>query len=396
MDDKLPCVWHLIYQRAEKLGRLDRLLEVQSPLDWSRVGHETWMTAITSAKKWGILSPFQLAKNPSRYSQVEDFFYNLRQPDWWQGDDRYHPPTPSKPASNLQAALESGEFVITAEITPPTGVSRTKIQAKAAPLKGVICAANVTQNPMAAPRMSALACAQFLVSQGIEPVLQLTARDYNRITLQSEALGASTLGIHNILCLTGDPPSMSPGPSGGLPFDLDATQMLWILRRLRDEARFLDGRQTREPPRLFIGAAASPSGNNLAHEALRLEKKINAGAQYIQTQIVYDLETVERWIAALDKRLLLPKVHILVGIGPLRSTKMARHLQDRIPDIVIPGHIIERLAQSSSPEETGFEIAVELIHKAKSLPGVKGVHIMSLGQENFLIRLLGEIRSKDI
>lgn len=194
--------------------------------------------------------------------------------------------------SQLQAALGRGEFVVTAEIAPPAGAGASKVREKAARLRGLIHAANVTQNPMASSRMSSLACSLLLARDGIEPVLQITARDYNRLALQSEALGAAALGIRNVLCLTGDPSSHSFVPGGDLPYDLDASQMLWILRRLRDEGRFLDGRDMAEPPELFLGAAGSPNDPDPHLEAMRLEKKINAGAQFIQTQLVYDVEAL--------------------------------------------------------------------------------------------------------
>jgi methylenetetrahydrofolate reductase (NADPH) len=215
--------------------------------------------------------------------KVAQMFQDIRQPDWWQGDDSYHPHVSPRPVSGLQAALERSEFVVTAEIAPPVGSSASKVRAKADRLRGLIHAANVTENPMAIPRMSSLACGLLLESYGIEPIVQLTASDYNRLALQSEALGASALGIRNVLCLAGDPPTTSRRPVGGLPYDLDATQMLWILRRLRDEGHFLDGRPVSEPPELFLGAAGSPNDPDPRLEAVRLAKKINAGAQYVQT-----------------------------------------------------------------------------------------------------------------
>jgi methylenetetrahydrofolate reductase (NADPH) len=317
-------------------------------------------------------------------------FQDIRQPDWWQGDDRYHPPASPRPISGLQAALEQGEFVITAEIAPPVGASASKVRAKADRLRGLIHAANVTENPMANPRMSSLACSLLLARCGIEPVVQLTARDYNRLALQSEALGASALGIRNVLCLAGDPPTTSRGPAGGLPYDLDATQMLWILRRLRDEGHLLDGRPVGEPPELFLGAASSPNDPDPRLEAVRLGKKINAGAQYIQTQLVYDVDSLQHWLEALEERRLLEKVHILVGIGPLRSVKVARYMQEHIPDVFVPARFIERMEHSPDPEQTGLEITLELIREVKALPGVSGIHIMSVGWERILPRLLRE------
>jgi len=394
VDPSRPCVWHLIYERAEALGRQEWLLEVQAPLDWTRVGHETWGTVISEARERGLLSPIKMIRRPDRREQVDRMFAQIRQPDWWQGDDHYHPPASSDPVSRLQAALERGEFVVTAEVKPPVGSNASKIEEQVEQLFGLIHAANVTQNPMATPRMSSLASCLMLTRQGIEPVLQLTARDYNRLALQSEVLGAAALGIHNLLCLTGDPPTAGGNPAGQLPYDLDATQMLWILRRMRDNSTFLDGREVDKPPDLFLGAAGSPGDPNLNHEALRLEKKINAGAQFIQTQLVYDIEALTRWLEALDRRDLSDKAHILIGIGPLRSVKVAQYMQYNIPDIEIPLSLIKKMEESLDPQEIGLEITLELIQKVRNLPGVRGMHIMSLGWEKILPRLLSEVGMK--
>lgn len=349
---------------------------------------------ISEVRERRIFSLNNETRNQDRRDQIELMFRDIRQPDWWQGDDLYHPPNKKGPVSRLQASLEQGEFVITAEVAPPAGADTINVQEIALRFQGFIHAANVTQNPMATSRMSSLACCLLLNQSGIEPVLQLTARDYNRLALQSEVLGAAALGIQNVLCLTGDAPTAGRGPVGNLPFDLDATQMLWILRRMRDEEQFLDGRKVNGPPQIFLGAAGSPNDQNPQHEALRLEKKINAGAQFIQTQLVYDVSLLERWLDALDERNLLSKVHILVGVGPLRSPKVAHFLKERIPDIVIPDSIVEQLERSTNPEETGVELTLELIRKIKALPGIRGIHIMSLGWEAILPRLVNEVREE--
>ncbi len=214
VEPSRPCVWHLIYERADAMGRLDSLLEVQAPLDWGRVGRETWGTVVSEARERGLLYPARALRDTRWREKVAQMFQDIRQPDWWQGDGRYHPPASPRPVSGLQAALERGEFVVTAEIAPPVGASASKVRAKADRLQGLIHAANVTENPMANPRMSSLACGLLLAGYGIEPIVQLTARDYNRLALQSEVLGASALGIRNVLCLAGDPPTTGRGPAG--------------------------------------------------------------------------------------------------------------------------------------------------------------------------------------
>jgi methylenetetrahydrofolate reductase (NADPH) len=367
------------------------LLEIQAPLDWNKVGEQTWGEVLSAARARGLLSASRSWRQASWQEEANQVLRVIRQPDWWQGDAQYHPAMPSNPSSKLHVALARGEFVITAELSPPKGTQQKDIYTKAARMRDLIHAANVTQNPMATARMSSLACSVLLARQGIEPIMQLTARDFNRLALQSETIGASALGIHNILCLTGDPPTGGHSPAGNLPYDLDATQMLWILRRMRDEGRFLDGQELPLSPEFFLGAAGSPNDSNLKHEALRLEKKINAGAQFIQTQLVYDIEQLERWLEALDARDLLAKAFILVGIGPLRSIKVAKYLQDHIPDVDIPHSIVKRLAYSDQPEETGQQIALELVEKVRSISAISGIHLMSVGWEKILPLLLSEI-----
>ncbi len=390
VDPDRPCVWCLIYQRAERTGRLDRLLEVQAPLDWTRVGHDTWRPLLRLAWQKGLLSPRHLSGREAWLQQVEQLFYEVRQPDWWQGDDAYHPPRSDQSVSRLQAAFQRGEFVVTAEIAPPLSASGESVQKKADSLRPFITAGNITDNPMATARASSLACSLLLLQRGVEPVLQVTARDHNRLSLQSKVLGASLLGVRNVLCLTGDPPMDGPGPPGALPFDLDAVQIVWILRRMRDQGVFFDGRSLKEPPGLFLGATGTPSAADLAMEARRLHKKINAGAQFVQTQLVYDLDAFETWLEALDKRNLLSKAHVLAGIGPMRSVRAARYMAESVPGVQVPGAILTRMEQASDPCEEGVQIALELIERLKGMPGVSGVHLMAMGWESVVPRLVKE------
>ncbi len=212
VDPSRPCVWHLIYRNAERLGRLERLREVQALLDWSRVGRETWAQVLALAWQRGLFAPRYLFQREAWRTQIASLFYDVRQPEWWHGDADYHAPRSAEPVSQLQARLAHGEFVVTAEIAPPLGASAEKIEGDAQALRDQIDAGNFTENPMATARMSSLACSVFLLRQGIEPIPQMTARDYNRLSLQSEILGASALGIRNVMCLTGDPPMSGREP----------------------------------------------------------------------------------------------------------------------------------------------------------------------------------------
>jgi methylenetetrahydrofolate reductase (NADPH) len=205
-------------------------------------------------------------------------------------------------------------------------------------------------------------------------------------------IGANELGIRNILCISGDSPRLGPSPLGRMDIlDLDSVQMLWILRKMRDEGMYLDGRQIKHPPKFFLGAAASPFTSEPRFQAIREHKKVNAGAQFLQTNLVYDIEGLNTWMEQLDKRNILDKVFILVGITPIRSLKMAIHLRDEIPGVSMPENIIKRIeAAGESAHEEGIQIALELIDSIKSSRGVNGIHLMTLGCESTVQRIVEE------
>ena len=221
-------------------------------------------------------------------------FRPVRQPSWWQGDSQYHPPAYQEPVSELERCLRAGEFVVTAEVSPPISARTDKLIRNIQAVRPYVTAINFTDNPSAAPRTASWACSTIAVRQGAEPVMQIAARDRTRVGLQSEVLGAFDLGIRNILCISGDSMKMAPPPRGRMDIvDLDAIQMLWVLRRMRDEGRYMDGREIKTPPRYFLGAAASPFASEPRFQALREHKKVNAGAQFFQTNLVYDVAHLE-------------------------------------------------------------------------------------------------------
>ena len=396
VDPTRPCTWYKIYERAEHMGRLDSLLEINAPVDGARAGHETWLDAF---RRWREREagprPLDLLLHRRRFNREWNrFFYELRQPDWWKGDSAYHPPAYDEPVSTLEARLRAGEFVVTAEITPPLDASTVELGEKIHLLSDSIAAANFTDNPSATARMSSLACSKISLDTGLEPVMQLQARDRSRAAVQSDALGASALGVRNILCLSGDHFRMGPPPVGKPDqFDLDAVQMLWILRRMRDEGKYLDGRAIQERPRFFLGAAGSPFGAPPRYEAIRAEKKINAGAQFMQTQPVFDYERFLDWLEALDRRKLLDKVYILPGVAPLKSARMAHFMAERIPGIYVPPEILRRMDGAGDKEAQqgqGTEIALEMMQRLRNTPGVSGLHIMAMRWEGIVPRLVRE------
>jgi methylenetetrahydrofolate reductase (NADPH) len=399
VDPSRPCTWYRIYERAERLGRTEQLLEVNAPLDGERVGRETWLDLVRiyrERKAGPRLGDY--IRNRDKFNEEWDaFFYDVRQPDWWQGDALYHPPAYEAPISLLEANLQTGEFVTTAEIAPPLGASGKIIHKKAGWLKGVVTAANFTDNASASARMSSLASSRICLEAGLEPIMQLQARDRTRIVLESDAMGAAGLGIRNILCLSGDHHRFGPTPmTKPDQFDMDAVQVLWMLRRMRDDGIYLDGRTIKERPKFFLGAAGSPFGAPPAYEAIRANKKVNAGAQFIQTQPIFDYDRFLEWLEALDKRDLLGRVYILAGLIPLKSARAAHFMAEDVPGVVIPPEIIARMDAAGddkdAQQEAGVEIALEMIEKLKSTAGISGMHIMAVHWEDIVPRLVEETK----
>jgi 5,10-methylenetetrahydrofolate reductase len=391
VDETRPCVWYKIYERAEKYGRLDVLMEVLPPLDWDKVGTSPQPDGWNNLRKHdGIkaISRYLRSTPEIRKQKWEHFFKEIRQPDWWQGDSLPHPAPLHVPVSHLEQILSDGNFAITAEIAPPLSASPDDLVKKILMLKECVDAVNFTDNPSSTPRMSSLACSLIALQNGVEPVLQIAARDRTRMGLQGEVLGASALGIRNILCLTGDHPRLGPGPNGRMDiWDIDAIQAMWIIRRMRDEAQFLDCREIKCAPQVFIGAAGSPYASTPLIQAMREEKKVNAGAQFMQTNLIYDYDGFQQYLEALERREVTRRVPILAGISPIRSIKAAYAMR-QVPGVKIPDWLIHRMEASADPKEESVQITLELIDKVKALPGVRGIHFMAVGWESIVPRLI--------
>ena len=289
-----------------------------------------------------------------------------------------------KTNSNLEKVLENGRFAVTAEIGPPKSADPEVIRRKARMLKGYIDAFNVTDGQTAVVRMASWAGCLIGKEEGLDPIVQMTCRDRNRIALQMDVLGVAALGINNILCLTGDHVSMGNHPSAKPVYDIDSVQFIKIVRDMRDEKKFQCGEEMDVEPRLYIGAVANPfTGSPLELEILKLEKKVNAGADFIQTQCVYNLEKFEQWMNLVRRRKLHERVYILAGVTPLKSYRMARYMKENVPGIDIPDHILEELKNTTKEKvkEKGIEICVKTIERLKKIEGVHGVHIMAIGWE---------------
>jgi methylenetetrahydrofolate reductase (NADPH) len=238
-----------------------------------------------------------------------------------------------------------------------------------------------------------MACSKVAAELGADPVLQIAARDKTRSGLQSDIMGANVMGVHNVLCITGDNARIGPSPTSNTNIlDMDALQMLWILRRMRDEGTYLDGRKMKSPPKLFLGAAASPFASEPKFQALREQKKVNAGAQFFQTNLIYDPDRLDIWLEELYKRDILGKVFVLAGVTPIRSKRMALYLHHNIPGVTIPDPILNRFEEAIEDdyEEVGIEIALEIIEKIKSKQGIHGLHLMSVGWESVVPRILAD------
>jgi methylenetetrahydrofolate reductase (NADPH) len=377
------------------MGRQEMLLEVLPPLDWDKTGGETWGDVVVQMKKVGFGTFFGslASRDPVKRTMVWDsVFRPVRQPEWWQGDAEYHAPAYTEPVSELERRLKAGEFVITSEVAPPMTVSTKKLISNIELIKPYVAAINFTDSPSATPRMSSWACSSIAIQAGAEPVMQIAARDRTRTGLQAEVLGASALGVRNILCLSGDSMVMAPAPRGKMDIvDLDAVQMIWVLRRMRDDGQYLDGRSMKFPPKYFIGAAASPFASEPRFQALREHKKVNAGAQFFQTNLVFDPDGLDEWLNALAQRNILDKVYILIGITPLKSLKMAEYMHFEVPGVTIPEKLMKRMqAAGDKAEEEGVQIALELIEAVKGKQGVNGIHLMAVGWEEIVPRILKE------
>jgi methylenetetrahydrofolate reductase (NADPH) len=395
VDETRPCIWYKIYERSFNMGREEKLLEVLPPLDWNKVGTETWGDVVRQVNKVGtkkVITGMLTRDAEVRAETWESVFQPVRQPDWWKGDAEYHAPAYTEPISELERRLKAGEFVVTAEVAPPMTTATKKLIQNIEMVKPYVTSINFTDSPSATPRMSSWACSTIAIQQGAEPVMQIAARDRTRVGLQAEVLGANALGIKNILCLSGDSMKMAPEPRGRMDIiDLDSIQMLWVLRRMRDEGIYLDGRTMKFPPKFFLGAAASPFASEPRFQALREHKKVNAGAQFFQTNLVFELGTLEIWLNELAKRNVLEQVFILIGITPLKSLKMAQYMNNDVPGVFIPEALLKRMeAAGDGAEEEGVQIALELIAGVRKMQGVHGLHIMAVNWEEIVPRIVTE------
>lgn len=285
--------------------------------------------------------------------------------------------------SRLEKVLKSGQLAVTSECGPPRSSASEGIIKKGHLIKDHVDVINVTDNQTSVTRLCSLAACVHLKLQGLDPVLQMVVRDRNRIALQSDILGAASFGINNILCLSGDHQSFGDNPQAQNVFDLDSMQLVQTVRRMCDEGKFLSGDEIKVPPKMFVGAAANPFADPFKIRVPRLAKKIAAGAEFIQTQCIYNLEKFELWMQGVRDRGLDEKVYILAGITPMRSVGMAKYLKKSVPGMDVPDELIKRMSGVEKDKQAaeGITIAVETIQRLKEVKGVSGFHVMAIEWE---------------
>lgn len=305
--------------------------------------------------------------------------------------------------SNLERVLKNGYFAVTAELGPPQSADAEVIRRKAALLKGYCDAVNITDNQTAIVRMSSIGAAILLLKEGLEPVIQMTCRDRNRLAMQSDLLGAYANGIRNVLCLSGDHQTFGNHPTAKNVYDLDSIQMVQMVVNMRDARVFQCGEPIKgQEPRFFVGAVESPFAHPQEFRPYRLAKKIKAGANFIQTQIVYDVEAFERFMEKVRELGIHRQAYILAGVSPLKSPGMAKYMLENVPGILIPPALIERMEAAGAPwagkskdaltpeekkaraaawQAEGIRICIETIQRLRQIEGVAGVHIMAIEWE---------------
>ena len=288
-----------------------------------------------------------------------------------------------KSNSRLERILKGGHFAFTGELGPPRGTDVKAVREKAKHLKGNVDLVNITDNQTATVRLSSWATSLIAVEEGLEPNFQMTCRDKNRLAMQADILGIAACGIHNILCLSGDHQKFGDHPNAKGVYDIDSIQLVAMTKNMRDEGLFQGGAELDGAPRLFIGAAANPFAEPFEWRVHRLAKKVEAGADFVQTQCVFNMDKARRWMAMANDMGLTERVSILMGVTPMKSVGMARYMAAKVPGMDVPEEIIKRLqgVEKKRVANEGIEIACEQIEEFKEMRGVAGVHLMPIEWE---------------
>lgn len=288
----------------------------------------------------------------------------------------------------LERVLRRGEFAVTAELNPPDSADPQEVYDRVAVFEGWVDGINATDGSGANCHMSSVAICALLTRIGYSPVLQISCRDYNRIAIQGNVLGAAALGVCNVLCLTGDGVQAGDHPDAKPVFDLDSISLLSVIKRMRDEQRFLSGRKITSPPRLFLGAAENPFAPPYDFRPLRLAKKIAAGAQFIQTQYCFDVPLLREFMKKVRDMGLDQQCFILVGVGPLPSARTARWMRAYVPGVHIPDSVIARLEGAENQRLEGKRLCIDIIQELREIPGISGIHLMAYRQEELVAEIV--------
>lgn len=288
-----------------------------------------------------------------------------------------------KTPSKLEKILASGKLAVSSEVGPPRGSDPKHIEEKGNLIRDYVDAINITDNQTSMTRLCSLAACIRLKQMGLEPTLQMVTRDRNRIAIQSDILGAASFDINNILCLSGDHQSFGDCPTGQNVHDIDSMQLIQTARYMRDEGKFLGGDEIERPPQMFVGAAANPFADPFEIRVPRLAKKIAAGAEFIQTQCIYNLDRFEEWMKLVRDRGLHEKTYIMAGLTPMKSAGMAKYMKNRVPGMDVPDELIKRLSDTPKEKqaEEGIKVCIESIQRLKEVEGIAGFHIMAIEWE---------------
>ena len=296
-----------------------------------------------------------------------------------------------KSGSNLEKILAAGHFAVTAECGPPRGADPNKVLEKAELVKGNVDACNVTDNQTSVVRMSSLAGCILVKESGTEPLLQMVVRDRNRIAIQSDLLGASALGVRNLLCLSGDHQKFGDDPQAKNVFDIDSMQLIHLAKMMRDEGVFPSGDKLEGAPKFYIGCAVNPFADPYEIRVARLKLKIDAGADFVQTQCIYNMDTFKQYMEDAKKLGLHERVKILAGVTPLKSAGMAKFMNRMVAGIDIPEDVIKRIADEPKEKQAakGIEMCIEQIQEVKEMEGIAGAHVMAIEWEEKLNEIIG-------
>jgi len=403
VEPSMRCVWVDAFEGAARMEHGKRRIAiVQAPVDHTLRGSSSWLRVVrekTSSPPPGppaaaprLVTPAAATAPADREPapQATAARHGETLPYDPASDAPRVPPDGYRSASALEQVLRRGWFAVTAELNPPDSADPRDVIAAAAPLRNVVDAINATDASGANCHMSSMGISSILTRAGVDVVLQVSCRDRNRIAIQGDVLGAAAMGVGNILCLTGDGVGVGDQPGAKPVFDLDSSSLLETLRTMRDEARFLSGRPITSPPRVFLGAAENPCAPPHELRVERLVKKVLAGADFVQTNYVFDVGLLERFMTRVRDAGLDQAVFILVGVGPLPSPKAARWLRTHVPGIHIPDALIERVERASRPQEEGKKICIELIQQIREVKGVAGVHLMAYRREHLVEEIVEE------